>query len=758
MLKATNISKVYKTKRGSVTALAPCSLEFGGHGLVLICGESGGGKTTLLSILAGIDGPSSGEVECSYGKNYGAFVFQGGRLSDSLTVEENFELIARLFPEKCGDFRADAEKFGLVDLLMRKPAELSFGEVQRAAILRAAMANRPVLFADEPTANLDEENCHKVAELLKDISRQRLVIVSTHKREYFEDIADRIIFLKRGKVVSDTKKSEEEGGAQAASEDEGARTANVSAPVFGFRSAVWLAAKTMRRTAVSAALAFISLLICVACIASFSNVYLFDRAVSTYTAASAEGMPFMEFMLDNSSMGGDSTALSDVDGFINRGQYSSVSADMLGKLQGECDATLFYDGSLSLDYEPAAEGARGGSITVGRLYFSDSCPFDVVYGSARLNGGMAISLGAAEAALTGFGLTSPEQLIGRTAGGVRIACIYSAESRSLEGEKLTAMEINAYDRRAVMSRAAFTGSEASELGESGRFTVVVEEQNGSIWQRYVYQYSRKDDLFDNTLVLGEAPSAAGEVCISDDYAVSRFGSAEAAVGSRLSVTYFGVDGSRNVREYTVTGITSGGTGGSNIYYTDAEALEIFNSFGDWQMNGNTGVFVQNYTADDVAYLFENGFVENSYFSEILTDSIDWLESLRIVLLAAGGLFACCGIITMAFFAVNTFSKCGREVGVLRSFGLKPSKVAAIFVCQLAALAIAAYVLGVLASLAIIPAWNFIVFSTNGACPVYFVALCLSVALAAAAALFVLGAAFICVHTLRKSTTEFIKKG
>lgn len=266
MLKATNISKVYKTKRGNVTALAPCSLEFGGHGLVLICGESGGGKTTLLSILAGIDGPSSGEVECSYGKNYGAFVFQGGRLSDSLTVEENFELIARLFPEKCGDFRADAEKFGLVDLLMRKPAELSFGEVQRAAILRAAMANRPVLFADEPTANLDEENCHKVAELLKDISRQRLVIVSTHEREYFEDIADRIIFLKRGKVVSDTKKSEEEG-AQAASEDEGARTANVSAPVFGFRSAVWLAAKTMRRTAVSAALAFISLLICVACIA-----------------------------------------------------------------------------------------------------------------------------------------------------------------------------------------------------------------------------------------------------------------------------------------------------------------------------------------------------------------------------------------------------------------------------------------------------------------------------------------------------------
>ena len=88
----------------------------------------------------------------------------------------------------------------------------------------------------------------------------------------------------------------------------------------------------------------------------------------------------------------------------------------------------------------------------------------------------------------------------------------------------------------------------------------------------------------------------------------------------------------------------------------------------------------------------------------------------------------------------------------------PSKVAAIFVCQLAALAIAAYVLGVLASLAIIPAWNFIVFSTNGACPVYFVALCLPVALAAAAALFVLGAAFICVHTLRKSTAEFIKKG
>lgn len=98
MLKATQIGKVYKTSRGEVTALAPCSLEFAESGLVLICGESGGGKTTLLNILAGTDVPSSGGVQCSYGKNYGAFVFQGGRLSDSLTVEENFKLIEKSSP------------------------------------------------------------------------------------------------------------------------------------------------------------------------------------------------------------------------------------------------------------------------------------------------------------------------------------------------------------------------------------------------------------------------------------------------------------------------------------------------------------------------------------------------------------------------------------------------------------------------------------------------------------------------------------
>ena len=73
MLKATGISKIFKTKRGEVTALAPCSLEFGESGLVLVCGESGGGKTTLLNILAGTDTPSSGTVECSFGKYYGSF-------------------------------------------------------------------------------------------------------------------------------------------------------------------------------------------------------------------------------------------------------------------------------------------------------------------------------------------------------------------------------------------------------------------------------------------------------------------------------------------------------------------------------------------------------------------------------------------------------------------------------------------------------------------------------------------------------------
>ena len=87
MLKATQISKVYKTSRGEVTALAPCSLEFAESGLVLICGESCCGNTTLLNILAGTYVPSSGGVHCSYGKKSVAFSFICGRLVYPLTVD-----------------------------------------------------------------------------------------------------------------------------------------------------------------------------------------------------------------------------------------------------------------------------------------------------------------------------------------------------------------------------------------------------------------------------------------------------------------------------------------------------------------------------------------------------------------------------------------------------------------------------------------------------------------------------------------------
>lgn len=334
MLKATQIGKVYKTSRGEVTALAPCSLEFAESGLVLICGESGGGKTTLLNILAGTDVPSSGGVQCSYGKNYGAFVFQGGRLSDSLTVEENFKLIEKIFPERCADFRDQAQKFGIHDLLNRKPSELSFGEVQRAAILRAAMANRPVLFADEPTANLDEENCRRVAELLKDISRRRLVVVSTHEREYFEDIADRIIFLKRGNIVSDTRKggkknsesADGKGGAAGGAEFTGTEltgrqtdsrpvaadnsAVNNSAPRFGIGTAFWLAGKTLRRTAVAVALTMVFLVVCLFSLITCTNIFFADDIGKTVAAVRADGSPVFELKRDYVSLPRFSMSLS----------------------------------------------------------------------------------------------------------------------------------------------------------------------------------------------------------------------------------------------------------------------------------------------------------------------------------------------------------------------------------------------------------------------------------------------------------------
>ena len=220
MIKLRNIVKVYGTKSGIVTtALDDVSLDLPKSGIVFILGKSGCGKTTLLNILGGLDSPTSGEYSLGdiYVSNLSesalnkfrndnvGFVFQDFNLIDEYNVGKNVEFSLDLQGNNGAKEIAKEAlvKVGLEGYEQRRVRELSGGQKQRVAIARAIAKDSKFILADEPTGNLDSATSKEIFELLKDIAKDKLVIVVSHDDESAEEYADRIITLHDGVLLSD---------------------------------------------------------------------------------------------------------------------------------------------------------------------------------------------------------------------------------------------------------------------------------------------------------------------------------------------------------------------------------------------------------------------------------------------------------------------------------------------------------------------------------------------------------------------------
>jgi putative ABC transport system permease protein len=222
MLKLTNIVKVYQSGDTKVEALRGVSLEFRQNEFVSILGPSGCGKTTLLNIIGGLDRYTSGDLSVNgrstknftdrdydeYRNRSIGFVFQNYNLISHQTVLANVELALTLSGVSKSERRRRAidalTQVGLADQLKKKPNQLSGGQMQRVAIARALVNDPEILLADEPTGALDSETSVSVLEILKEISKDRLIIMVTHNSELAEKYSTRIIKLLDGNVTDDS--------------------------------------------------------------------------------------------------------------------------------------------------------------------------------------------------------------------------------------------------------------------------------------------------------------------------------------------------------------------------------------------------------------------------------------------------------------------------------------------------------------------------------------------------------------------------
>ena len=222
MLKLKNITKEYVTGDTKVEALKGIDLEFRENEFVSILGQSGCGKTTLLNIIGGLDRYTDGDLFINgkstklykdgdwdnYRNHTIGFIFQSYNLIPHQTVLSNVELaltLSGVSPEERRKRATEAlAKVGLADQLNKKPNQMSGGQMQRVAIARALVNNPDILLADEPTGALDSETSVQIMELLKEIAKDRLVIMVTHNPDLAEEYSTRIIRLLDGKVIDDT--------------------------------------------------------------------------------------------------------------------------------------------------------------------------------------------------------------------------------------------------------------------------------------------------------------------------------------------------------------------------------------------------------------------------------------------------------------------------------------------------------------------------------------------------------------------------
>ena len=224
MIEVKNLTKIFKSKHKEITkALDDVSFVLPDNGFVFIVGKSGSGKTTLLNMIAAVDNYNSGEIifnglnlnklkgtELDYYRNENiGFIFQDYQLLDELTVFQNVKLALEFLNEKNDKKVFEAlESVGLKGFESRYPKELSGGEKQRVAIARAIVKNPSVILADEPTGNLDSITSKEILNILKEISKTKLVLIVSHNIFDAHEFASYILELSYGKLIGTYKRNE----------------------------------------------------------------------------------------------------------------------------------------------------------------------------------------------------------------------------------------------------------------------------------------------------------------------------------------------------------------------------------------------------------------------------------------------------------------------------------------------------------------------------------------------------------------------
>lgn len=354
MLKLKNIKKDYKTGDFVQHALKGVDLTFRENEFVAVLGPSGSGKTTLLNIIGGLDRYDSGDLIIdgkstkkfkdkdwdAYRNHAIGFVFQSYNLIGHISVLENVEMGMTLSGVSSAERRKKAlsllEKVGLKEHAHKRPNQLSGGQMQRVAIARALANDPKIILADEPTGALDSKTSTQIMDLIKEISKDKLVIMVTHNAELAESYATRIVKMKDGELLSDSKPYDS---------DESKGNLNIKKTAMSFWTALKLSFGNIRtkkgRTILTAFASSIGI-IGIALILSLSNG--FNIEVENFEQDSLSQSPII---ITNQTVQMDEDTLNELRGDNSTVEYPS---DKEVYAQNNIADTIIHSNKITSDY------------------------------------------------------------------------------------------------------------------------------------------------------------------------------------------------------------------------------------------------------------------------------------------------------------------------------------------------------------------------------------------------------------------------
>ncbi len=354
MLKLNNIKKDYKTGDFVQHALKGINLNFRENEFVAILGPSGSGKTTLLNIVGGLDRYTTGDLIIdgkstkkfkdkdwdAYRNHAIGFVFQSYNLIGHISVLENVEMGMTLSGMGSSLRKKKAlsllEKVGLKEHAHKKPNQLSGGQMQRVAIARALANNPKIILADEPTGALDSKTSKQIMELIKEISKDKLVIMVTHNRELAESYATRIVEMKDGELINDSKPFKD---------DKKSGNLKITKTAMSFLTALRLSFGNIRtkkgRTILTAFASSIGI-IGIALILSLSNG--FNIEVENFEQDSLSQSPIM---ITNQTMQMDEETFNELKGSVEKNKYPD---DKEVYAQDDITDTIVHTNKITEDY------------------------------------------------------------------------------------------------------------------------------------------------------------------------------------------------------------------------------------------------------------------------------------------------------------------------------------------------------------------------------------------------------------------------